>query len=228
MINKNLNDFDREVVCTYKNETYSVRDNGSVLRHSKKGKLKRKNDDTWTFGEIKKNGFREIAGERVHRIVAIAFLGEPPSPQHIINHRDTNQQNNRPENLCWKEKIENAFSEKGSEWIKLGSEWYIKSKTKGALQHREKGVWGPVEFTCCPQEKGDNPIKSYFNNIKVGDIFYKEGDYGHKIIDIKMLGTKNKILVKCKNNEITDACDFIKITFEYGVYIHFLDLFYQE
>ena len=30
-----LNEFDKEVECIYKNEKYSVRDNGSVLRHKR-------------------------------------------------------------------------------------------------------------------------------------------------------------------------------------------------
>jgi len=33
-----VNDFKRQVECTYKKERYSVRDNGAVLRHTRKGK----------------------------------------------------------------------------------------------------------------------------------------------------------------------------------------------
>ena len=46
----NIDDFHEEKICTYKNETYSVRDNGAVLRHSGNSKRKRKIDDIWTFG----------------------------------------------------------------------------------------------------------------------------------------------------------------------------------
>ena len=105
-----LDDFEKEVICTYKNETYSVRDNGSVLRHPKTGKKPRPTDNKWTFGKYNdKTGYAEIAGERVHRIVAIAFIGNPPSSQHVVDHIDTNRRNNRPENLRWVTKLENIL-----------------------------------------------------------------------------------------------------------------------
>ena len=105
-----LDDFEKEVECIYKNETYSVRDNGSVLRHPKTDKKPRPTDNEWTFGKYNdKTGYAEIAGERVHRIVAIAFIGSPPSPQHVVDHIDTNRRNNRPENLRWVTKLENIL-----------------------------------------------------------------------------------------------------------------------
>ena len=105
-----LNDFKREVECIYKNENYSVRDNGAVLRHARKGKRLRKDDDQWTRGRINHKGYLVIGSEVVHRIVATAFHGEPPTPQHIVDHIDTNRQNNRPENLRWLTKLENALN----------------------------------------------------------------------------------------------------------------------
>ena len=46
--------FEKEVKVVYKDELYSVRDNGAVMRHSKGEKI-RKNDNIWTFGLIDKN-----------------------------------------------------------------------------------------------------------------------------------------------------------------------------
>ena len=43
----NLGDFQREVDCLYGNETYSVRDNGAVLRHHRDGKRRRALDKRW-------------------------------------------------------------------------------------------------------------------------------------------------------------------------------------
>lgn len=37
----------------------------------------------------------------VHRLVAFAFLGPAPSPDHEINHKNGNKQDNRVENLEW-------------------------------------------------------------------------------------------------------------------------------
>ena len=106
-----LNDYTEIKECSYKGEHYSVRDNGAVLRHAREGKRIRKDDNTWTFGKPNENtGYMEIGTERVHRIVAFAFLGEPPTPQHIVDHIDTNRRNNRPQNLRWLTKLENALN----------------------------------------------------------------------------------------------------------------------
>lgn len=103
-------EFEKEIECTYKSETYSVRDNGTVLRHSRISSKPRPTDNVWTFGKYNaKTGYAEIAGERVHRIVATAFHGAAPTPQHVVDHIDTNRRNNRPENLRWITKLENIL-----------------------------------------------------------------------------------------------------------------------
>lgn len=50
-----------------------------------------------------------ISQVRIHRIVATAFHGEPPTPEHVVDHIDTNRRNNRPENLRWLTRLENAL-----------------------------------------------------------------------------------------------------------------------
>jgi len=87
----------REVNCTYKEERYSVRENGEVLRHTRDGKRSRPTDNKWTFGKPNEQAsYMEIASVRVHRIVATAFHGEPPTKEHVVDHIDTNRRNNRP------------------------------------------------------------------------------------------------------------------------------------
>lgn len=105
-----MSDHDRQVECIYKEERYSVRDNGSVLRHARDDKRRRKYDNHWTFGIPNSNGYMRIGSEIVHIIVAKAFHGEPPTPQFIVDHIDTNRQNNRPENLRWITKLENILN----------------------------------------------------------------------------------------------------------------------
>lgn len=105
-----LDDFDEVRVCTYKGETYSVRDNGAIMRHQKEGKKKRPNDNKWTFGKPQKEGYVHFCGIGVHRIVATAFHGNPPTDEHVCDHYDTNRQNNRPENLRWVTKLENILN----------------------------------------------------------------------------------------------------------------------
>jgi hypothetical protein len=89
-----VNDFNEQKVCTYKGELYSVRDNAAVCKHKHEGKRKRPKDEIWTFGKPNSNGYMVIVSEVFHRIVAYAFLGEPPTQQHIVDHIDTNRQNN--------------------------------------------------------------------------------------------------------------------------------------
>ena len=103
-------DFNKEINCTYKDELYSVRDNGAVFRHPRINRRLRPNDNHWTFGKLNsKKEYLEIAAVRVHRIVAMAFNGEPPTKEHVVDHIDTNKQNNRPENLRWVTRLENAL-----------------------------------------------------------------------------------------------------------------------
>ena len=100
--------FDEELECDYKGEHYSVRDNGAIMRHTK-GR-KRPNDNTWTFGrKDPASGYMRFCNEAVHRIVATAFHGKEPSPQHVVDHIDTNHCNNRPSNLRWVTKLENIL-----------------------------------------------------------------------------------------------------------------------
>ncbi|GAB3013844.1 hypothetical protein GCM10027051_16360 [Niabella terrae] len=96
--------------CHYKNEHYSVRDNGAVLRHAPNNNRTRPTDNKWTFGNLNtKTGYLEIASVRIHRIVATAFRGEPPTKEHVVDHNDTNKQNNRPVNLRWVTRLENIL-----------------------------------------------------------------------------------------------------------------------
>ena len=106
-----LNEFGEVKVCIYREEQYSVRDNGAIMRHQRSGLRKRKLDNVWSFGSPNLNtGYMDFCGERVHRIVATAFHGDAPSEQHVVDHIDTNRRNNRPENLRWLTKLENILN----------------------------------------------------------------------------------------------------------------------
>lgn len=106
-----LNTYSQEVECVYKNEKYSVRDNGAIMRHPKEGKRPRPNDNNWTFGVPSlETGYMLFCSERVHRIVATAFHGEAPSKDHVVDHIDTNRHNNRADNLRWLTKLENILN----------------------------------------------------------------------------------------------------------------------
>lgn len=88
-----IDDFTRELTCTYKGETYSVRDNGMVKRHPREAGGKRRLDGLWTFGKTNnQKGYLVIVDVPVHRIVATAFHGTAPTEQHVVDHINTNKQ----------------------------------------------------------------------------------------------------------------------------------------
>lgn len=105
-----INIFDETKQCVYKGETYLVRDNGAIMRCAKKGGKPRPKDNVWTFGTKNEKGYMKFVKEAVHRIVAFAFLGTPPSDDYVVDHKDTNRCNNRPENLRWVTKLENTLN----------------------------------------------------------------------------------------------------------------------
>lgn len=97
--------------CDYKGRHYSVRDNGSICRHPRKGARVSRLDNTWTFGtKDSKTGYMLYGGVRVHQIVATAFYGVPEDPNMVVDHIDTNRCNNRPENLRWLTRLENVLN----------------------------------------------------------------------------------------------------------------------
>ena len=48
---------------------------------------------------------------RVHRLVAFAFLGHPPTERYVVAHGDGNASNNRLANLRWATRSENSFDQ---------------------------------------------------------------------------------------------------------------------
>ena len=105
-----INDFAREVICEYKGEVYSVRDNGAVMRHKREGQRARKLDGVWTFGtKNTANGYMLINSHRVHIIVAMAFIQGNEDGKMVVDHIDTNCCNNRVENLRWVTRLENVL-----------------------------------------------------------------------------------------------------------------------
>lgn len=81
-------------------DTYEVSDLGNVRKAS--GKLLKphpRNNYGHLCIDFWKNGARKTVF--VHRLVAFAFLGEPPSAKHEVRHLDGNSANNAVDNLKW-------------------------------------------------------------------------------------------------------------------------------
>ena len=107
-----VNDYLDQRQCEYKDRTYLVRDNGAVCRVPKEDGRLSKWDNVWTFGKKREDsGYMYLTGNiSIHQIVCTAFHGVPKDPQLIVDHIDTNRCNNRPENLRWVTKLENALN----------------------------------------------------------------------------------------------------------------------
>ena len=86
-----VNDYTQEKECIYKDEKYSVRDNGAVWRHPRESKRPRPTDCQWTFGRPNsKTGYMEIGSARVHIIVAMAFYGVRDTKVRIKSDKQKN------------------------------------------------------------------------------------------------------------------------------------------
>ena len=179
-----LQDYERRVECQYKGETYSVRDNGAVLLHPQNSDKPRPSDNKWTFGKYDdKTGYAKIAGESVHRIVATAFHGEPPSSQYVVDHIDTNRRNNRPENLRWVTKLENILlnpiTVKKIEWACGSIEEFLKDPSKLRKKDVDSGFeWMRAvtkEEALASLERMQSWAKSDSpsSNVSIGEWIYK-------------------------------------------------------
>lgn len=142
-----IDTFEIEKVCSYKGEIFHVRDNGAIMRISKDGGRKRPLDNHWTFGHVDlRQGYMVAFSNPVHRIVATAFHGNPPTEKHVVDHIDTNRGNNRPENLRWVTRLENI----------LLNSITVKRIEKACGCSIEEFLQNPVQFKDCFQEPNIN------------------------------------------------------------------------
>jgi len=133
-----LNIFDREVTCTYRGETYRVRDNGAVFRRRRDRARLRPLDEKWTFGRAnKKRGYMHVASIPVHRIVATAFR----SIENFLANPDRPISGKLPPNFEWMRSVTKKEAEESRrrllDWAKSGGmpsggtlgEWLYTSRT---------------------------------------------------------------------------------------------------
>lgn len=85
---------------------YSVSDMGRVMSRHRGGRiLKPALSKGYLIVTICANGIRKT--QRIHTLVAEAFLGPKPTPLHEINHKNGAKIDNRVENLEWVTRSEN-------------------------------------------------------------------------------------------------------------------------
>jgi hypothetical protein len=84
---------------------YEVSDIGYVRRKQTKKILKPRISNGYNMVDLRVNCDRRY--HRVHRLVAYAFIGDPPTIKHEVRHFDGNKQNNCRSNLSWGTRKEN-------------------------------------------------------------------------------------------------------------------------
>ena len=119
----------------------------------------------------------------VHRCVASAFIGPPPSPTHQVNHKDGNKCNNNVDNLEWATPKENMLHALESGLYKKYNNQTYKGKS-GELHNRS--------------------IKLLCSN---GDVYYGLSEASRKLgINISTIGYAVK-----ENRPLRNGLSFTKI-----------------
>jgi hypothetical protein len=70
----------------------------TALRH---GRILIQTPDRVGYLQVHLSNKNRVSTQKVHRLVAAAFLGEPPHPTAHVNHLDFSKDNNAVENLVW-------------------------------------------------------------------------------------------------------------------------------
>ena len=82
---------------------------------------------------------------RVNRLVAIAFLGPPPSIKHFVLHGNDNPSDNRPENLRWGTHLDNMQDRKSAGNYKCGENHAMAKLNDEKAMAIQSGVVGLKE-----------------------------------------------------------------------------------
>ena len=79
----------------------------------------------------------------------------------------------------------------------------------------------PSYFPCCPQEKPDDPIKKYFEQLQPGNVYYMNSKY--KVLVQQTAFNEDKIIIKCESGDSQNSMkpwSVSTITYENGFYVH--------
>lgn len=88
-------------------EYYEISNFGRVRRKQTGKILKPRISNGYFLVDLRVCGKRQY--HRIHRLVACAFIGLPPSTKHEIRHFDGNRKNNNSNNLSWGTRKDNEY-----------------------------------------------------------------------------------------------------------------------
>ena len=80
---------------------YAITRDGIVISYRQGGREKKHVVTRKGYCRVSLFDGKKIRTFFVHRLVAEAFIGAKPSPEHEVNHVDFNRRNNAAENLQW-------------------------------------------------------------------------------------------------------------------------------
>lgn len=181
-------------------EDYFIDNDGNVFSNKLIGKSKIRRN----FKQLKTkifNGYNTISLYKggsnnsyfVHRLVALTFLGEPSSPDLVVNHKDGNKLNNTPENLEWVTLCENSQHY----WANLATDRLNKNK-----ENQLKKL----------KLKEDKEFKHKIICIETKEIFKNQIEAATKFNVSKMHICKCvKFGGKCRNYHLLKYTDYLKV-----------------
>ena len=124
-----------------------------------------------------KQGYKRVnlwTGERqrgfyVHRLIAMAFLGNAPTGRRTVNHRNGRQDDNRVENLEWASHSENyrhALTELGFQPPRGDEHWHAKKNPDLIREIRARAKAGESQSSIARNLKGPQGNVSLIVNRK--------------------------------------------------------------
>ncbi len=190
-----LDTYNEEKEIEYRGERYSVRDNGSILRHPKNKDKVRKLDNFWTFGTVDKNkGYYIFSGENVHRIVACAFIKDNDNDRNlVVDHIDTNKQNNRPSNLRWVTRFDNlVLNEITRTKVELACGMPIEEVLKDMSVLHNKKLPPNIEWMrVVTQEEANQTLENWKKWVAQKQVLIEKGNFMEKMIKHVYSSQKN-------------------------------------
>ncbi len=90
-----------------RNPAYLVCDDGRVLRKDRTGWLAPHLSKLGNYPSVSLCADGKMRTWTIHRLIALTFLGNPPSPEHEVAHQDGKSINSNIDNIRWKTRVEN-------------------------------------------------------------------------------------------------------------------------